>query len=49
VVVLVHISAENNTHDLALRMAGQVIRDLPVHLIAATQDRPTPLFQLRPS
>ena len=49
VVVLVHISAENNTHDLALRMAGRVIRDLPVQLVAASQDRPTPLFDLGPS
>lgn len=49
VVVLVHISAENNTHDLALRMAGQVIRGLPVQLVAASQDRPTPLFDLGPA
>lgn len=49
VVVLVHISAENNTPDLALRMAGQVIRDLPVQLVAAFQDRPTPLFDLGPA
>lgn len=49
VVVLVHISAENNTADLALRMARQVVRDLPVQLVAACQDRPTPVFELVPS
>jgi len=49
VVVLVHISAENNTHDLALSMAGRVIRGLPVQLVAAFQDRPTPIFDLGPS
>lgn len=49
VVVLVHISAENNTHDLALSMAGQVLRDRPVRLVSAAQDRPTEFFNLGPS
>jgi phosphoribosyl 1,2-cyclic phosphodiesterase len=48
VVVLVHISEENNTHDLALNTARQALRDLPIELLAARQDGPTPMYCLAP-
>jgi len=45
-VVLIHISDENNTHDLAKRMAEQAlgVRTVPVNV--APQDRPTELFEV---
>ncbi len=45
-VVLIHISEENNTHDLAKRMAVQAlgVRAVPVNV--APQDRPTELFKV---
>ncbi len=46
-VVLVHISEENNQHQLALDMARQVIRELPIEVCVALQNQPTPLFELR--
>ncbi len=48
VVVLVHISEENNTHELALRMAQRALKQLPVRLLTAPRDRPTPVFELAP-
>ncbi len=48
VVVLVHISEENNDHDLAVSMAARVLEGRNVSLCAAYQDRPTPLFEVRP-
>ena len=48
VVVLVHISEENNTHDLALQMAEGVVKKSPIRLFTATQNRPTPVFELTP-
>lgn len=47
-VVLIHISDENNTHDRALDMARGVIRDRPVQLHVARKDKPTPMFELCP-
>jgi phosphoribosyl 1,2-cyclic phosphodiesterase len=46
VVVLVHVSRENNCAELVERMARQVIGSHPVRLCVACQDRPTPLFEL---
>lgn len=48
IVVLVHISEENNTHDLALQMAEGVVKRRPVRLFTAAQNRPTPVFELSP-
>ena len=47
-VVLAHLSEENNTPDLALQNARAVLShaNIPVHV--ATQDRPTPLFEVKP-
>lgn len=48
VVVLVHVSQENNCPDLVTRMATQALGGRRVHLCVACQDRPTPLFELAP-
>lgn len=48
VVVLVHISEENNTHELALSMAERALKRRPVRLVTAAQDRATPIFELLP-
>ena len=48
VVVLVHISQENNTHDVALKLAQGVLKDRSVRLFAAAQNAPTPVFELGP-
>ena len=45
-VVLVHVSRENNSEDLAYRMAAQVLKHHPAELMIAQQDRPTPLFHV---
>jgi phosphoribosyl 1,2-cyclic phosphodiesterase len=45
-VVLVHISQENNTAELAQSLAAQVLRGHAAQLVVAAQDRPTPLFHL---
>ena len=47
-VVLVHISEKNNCHDLALKLAKQVIGPHPAQLHVAYQDRPTPVFEIAP-
>lgn len=47
-VVLVHISEENNRHELALKMARQVLGNHPAHLHAAIQDAPSPVFEVHP-
>ena len=47
-VVLFHISENNNTYDLAHRMAAGVLGDHPAQVFVAEQDRPTPLFEVRP-
>lgn len=47
-VVLVHISEENNNHELALSLARQALRDHTAQLHVAWQDKPTPLFEIRP-
>jgi phosphoribosyl 1,2-cyclic phosphodiesterase len=45
-VVLVHISANNNTPETVLHMAAGVLKNHPAQIILATQDRPTPLLEL---
>ncbi len=45
-VVLVHISQENNTEELARQAAQSVLRDHSARLVVATQDVPTPVFTL---
>lgn len=45
-VVAVHISQENNTEELARRMAQQVLGEHPARLVIAQQDEPTPLFDI---
>lgn len=47
-VVLVHISANNNSPDLAHAMATEVVRDRAVELVVAAQDVPTRLFEVLP-
>lgn len=47
-VVLVHISAENNDPDLAGEMARRVVRGREVEVVVARQDQPTPLFEVLP-
>jgi len=48
VVVLVHISRENNTHELARSLASQAMRGHCAELHVAGQDGPTPVFEIRP-
>ena len=43
-VVLVHVSEENNDHQLAYQTAGRVLQGRNVELHVAMQDKPTPLF-----
>lgn len=47
-VVLVHISDENNTKELAQSVAAKVMRGHAAELHVAWQDRPTPVFEIRP-
>lgn len=47
-VVLVHISEENNTKELAHDSATQAMRGHPAEIHVAWQDRPTPVFEIRP-
>ncbi len=48
VVVLAHLSEENNRADLALSLAADVLAGHPVQLHVAHRHRPTPLFELIP-
>ncbi len=45
-VVLVHVSRENNSEELAREMAARVLQDHRAKLVLAQQDRPTPLFEV---
>jgi hypothetical protein len=47
-VVLNHISENNNRPDLVHQMALRVLRNHAAHLHVATQDTPTPWFEVRP-
>ncbi len=47
-VVLVHLSENNNTPDLAQKMAAQVLHGHAATLHIAAQDAPTPFFEVRP-
>lgn len=46
-VVLVHISERNNHPDLVRSLARGVLKDHPAELVLATQDAPTPWFEVR--
>lgn len=45
-VVLVHISEENNDPALAVRAAREVLRQSGIEVHVARQDRPTPMFEI---
>ncbi len=47
-VVLVHVSQENNTHDLALAAARGVLGETGAEIHVARQDEPTRLFEIAP-
>ena len=47
-VVLVHISEENNTKELAHSVAARAMKGHGAELHVAWQDRPTPVFEIRP-
>ncbi len=47
-VVLVHVSAENNTHDLVRETAQRALGKSGVEVFVARQDQPTSLFEVRP-
>ena len=46
IVVLVHISESNNCPNLAYTMARQAVRHVSTEIHLATQDAPTPMFNL---
>lgn len=46
IVVLVHISEENNTKERAQMLAAQAMRGHSAELHVAWQDRPTPVFEI---
>ncbi len=48
IVVLVHISEENNSPELARDAATKVVRTLPVKVTVAEQHRPTEMFDVMP-
>jgi phosphoribosyl 1,2-cyclic phosphodiesterase len=48
IVVLVHISEENNRPSLAVEAAAKVLRSLPVKISVAQKHRPTELFEVTP-
>lgn len=45
-VVLAHVSQENNTLALAHRLANEVVQAYPIEVVVARQDRPTRLFEV---
>lgn len=47
-VVLVHLSAENNDRDLALRAAREALAGVPAEVAIAAAERPTPWFEVAP-
>lgn len=47
-VVLTHISRENNTPDLACMLAREALGDLPVNVLAAPADSASPVFEICP-
>jgi len=46
IVLLAHVSKENNTPELALGMAAKVLERHGARLAVARQDTPTPLFEI---
>ena len=47
VVVLAHLSKDNNTPEQARKMAAQVLGDHPAALHVAAREKPTPLLEIR--
>lgn len=47
-VVLVHISEENNDPELASDIARHVLRGSPAEVVVAHQNTPTPMFEVAP-
>ncbi len=47
-VVLTHISRDNNTPELACRLAREVLHNLPIQVTAAPADGPSPVFEVLP-
>jgi phosphoribosyl 1,2-cyclic phosphodiesterase len=47
-VVLVHLSEENNDHNLALEAAREALAGVPAQLAIAAAERPTPWFEVTP-
>jgi phosphoribosyl 1,2-cyclic phosphodiesterase len=47
-VVLVHLSEENNHHDLALGAAREALGGLATDVAIARAERPTPWFEVLP-
>lgn len=45
-VILVHVSQENNTEKLARDMASRVLEGHAAQLVVAQQDAPTPMFEI---
>ncbi|OQB39850.1 MAG: putative metallo-hydrolase YycJ [Candidatus Hydrogenedentes bacterium ADurb.Bin179] len=47
-VVLSHISRDNNTPELACRLAREVLHDFPIEVTAAPADGASPVFEVMP-
>ena len=48
IVVLVHLSQENNTRRLAHAMASRIVANHPAKVYVAWQDKPTRVFEIQP-
>ncbi len=48
VVVLTHISEQNNTHQLAFDHAFEALQDRPIKVHVGRQDQPTGMFEIKP-
>lgn len=47
-VVLTHISRENNTPELACMLAREIVGHMPIQVIAASPDTASPIFEVCP-
>lgn len=47
-VVLTHISRDNNTPELACKLAREVLYDLPIQVMAAPAENTSPIFEVLP-
>lgn len=48
-VVAVHVSQENNSEGLVREMAERVLRGHPAKLLVADQERPSPMYTIKPT